>query len=69
MVNHSPAYAKELNNGQWVVLLPLAGHGLPDEHPNSHDTKEGADLWIASSAGVDWIVQELRHRFPIKGLG
>jgi hypothetical protein len=55
----SSAFASELKNGEWVVLLPIPGHGLPDEHPDAHSTKEAADLWIASQEGLDWSARKL----------
>jgi hypothetical protein len=64
----SPAYVSQLKNGRWVVLLPLLGHGLPDEHPDSHDTKEDAASWIAGRDGVSWVGTKLRSiplmKFP-----
>jgi hypothetical protein len=62
----SPAYVSQLKNGQWVVLLPLSGHGLPDEHPDSHNTEEAAARWIAGRDGVSWVGKKLRPIPPMK---
>lgn len=58
-MTRSAAYASKLQNGEWVVLLPILGHGLPDEHPDAHQTKDAADAWIASDDGVEWTARQL----------